>query len=81
LRDWARAKSIRIGTIKPTDEETKTMQAEQQGKQPDPQAQYLEAAAAAERASTLEKVANAHLKDAQTTKVLAEVNQAGGPTV
>jgi hypothetical protein len=81
LRDWARAKSIRIGTIKPTDEETKTMQAEQQNQKPDPQAEYLEAEAAAARASTLEKVANAHLKDAQTTKVLAEVNQAGGPTV
>lgn len=79
MRDWARAKSIRMGVAKPTDEEQAELANEQANAKPDPQAQYLlaaaqqaEADAAAKRAKTVETVASADLKRAQTAKTMAE---------
>lgn len=81
LRDWARARSIRMGLIKPTDEEKEEMAQEQANAQPDPQALYLmkaadEADANAKQANakTIETLASADLKRAQTAKTLAETD-------
>jgi hypothetical protein len=80
LRDWARAKAIRMGLMKPNDEEKEQLAQEQANAKPDPQQQLLQAAAEqasadaqASRASAVQKVADANLKQAQTEKTLAEV--------
>jgi hypothetical protein len=65
---WARAKAIRMGITKPTDEEKKELEQEQQAQanqKPDPQAAYLIAEAEKARAEVL-------LKEAQTEKARAE---------
>lgn len=82
-RDWARRKMVRMGVVKPTDEELQEMQAEAAGAQPSPQDQYLlaaaqqaEADAGAARAKTVQTVADADLKRAQTAKTLSETENA-----
>lgn len=79
LREWARAKAIRMGIMKPTEEEKKELAAEQQQAQPDPQQQYLQAAAESAQADAQKKLAevgetnaSAALKQAQTAKTIAE---------
>jgi hypothetical protein len=81
VRDWARKKSIRIGTVKPTDEEVAELQQQMQNQPPDPQAVYLQSAAAqAEadaalaRGKTVQTLADADLKKAQTDKTIAETS-------
>jgi hypothetical protein len=78
-RDWARRKMVRMGVVKPTEEEVAQMQQEAAGAQPSPQDQYLQAAAQeAEanagnaRAKTVQTIADAELKRAQTAKTLAQ---------
>ena len=78
-RDYFRAKLVRMGVVKPTDEEKQQMMAEAQNQQPDPQSQYLlaaaqqaEADAAQSRAKTVQTIADADLKRAQTSKTMAE---------
>lgn len=78
-RDWFRRKLLRMGVVKPTNEEAQELQQEAANQPPDPQAQYLMAAAeqaqadaAQARAKTVEAVANANLKQAQTAKTVAE---------
>lgn len=79
LRDYYRNKLLRLGVVKPTKEEAAQLQAEMQNQQPDPQQQYLLAAAeqaqadaAQSRAKTVETIASADLKRAMTSKTLAE---------
>lgn len=72
LNAWARAKSIRLGIAKPTDEEKAEMAQEQANQQPDPQAAYLLAEADKSKAETLGKMADVGLKEAQTEKARAE---------
>lgn len=79
IRDYYRAKMVRMGVIKPTDEEIQQMQAEKNGQQPDPQSAYLlasaeqaQADAAQARAKTVQTIADAELKKAQTAKTMAE---------
>jgi hypothetical protein len=81
LRAWARNKAIRMGAVKPTDEEAQDMQAEQQNTPPDAQTQYLQAAAQQaeadaikKRAETVETMASADLKRAQTVKTVADAH-------
>jgi hypothetical protein len=81
LRDYARRQLIKRGVIKPTDEEAQEMAQEQAGQGPDPQAQYLQAAAeqasadaALGRAKTVQTIADAALKRAQTDKTVAETH-------
>ena len=69
IRDYYRAKMVRMGVIKPTDEEIQQMQAEKNGQQPDPQSAYLlasaeqaQADAAQARAKTVQTIADAELK-------------------
>lgn len=78
-RDFFRSKMVKMGVIKPTEEEAAELAAAAQNAKPDPQAQYLQAAAeeatagaAAKRADTVETIANADLKRAQTAKTMAE---------
>jgi hypothetical protein len=73
LRDWARAKSIRLGIIKPTDQEAQEMAAEAQNQQPDPQSQFLMAEAQKAEAQTGLAIANTEKARAQTAETLAGI--------
>jgi hypothetical protein len=77
---YFRKKLLRMGVVKPTEDEAEELMAEMQGKPQDPNAMYLQAAAeeatakaAKARADTVETVASAELKRAQTMKTLSEV--------
>ena len=79
VQDWARRRGVRLGIVKPTEEEAAELAQEASGKQPDPQQQALlamaeeaQANAASARASTVQKVADANLKEAQRAKIMAE---------
>lgn len=78
-RDFFRRKLVRMGVVKPTDDEKAELAQEQANAQPDPQSQYLlaaaqqaEADAAQSRAKTVQTIADADLKRAQTAKTMAE---------
>jgi hypothetical protein len=77
---YYRKKLLRMGVVKPTEEETQEMMAEMQGKPQDPQAVYLQAAAeeatakaAQARANTVKTVADAELSRAKTIQTLSTV--------
>lgn len=81
VRQFYRRKLVKMGVVKPTEQEMQEMQAEAQGQQPDPQSQYLmaaaeEAATAAQqnRAKVVDTIASAELKRAQSAKTLAETS-------
>ena len=83
VREFFRGRLLRMGAVKPTEEEKQQLASEQQTAQPDPQAVYLmkaadkeEAAAAKARADTVDAIASADLKRAQTAKTLAETDGA-----
>lgn len=78
-RDYFRAKLVRMGVVKPSEEEKAELAAEAANAKPDPQSQYLMAAAeeaaanaAQGRAKTVQAIADADLKRAQTAKTMAE---------
>lgn len=78
-RDFFRRKLVRMGVVKPTDDEKKELAAEQANAQPSPgdqamlaMAEEAQANAAQARASTVQKIADADLKRAQTAKTMAE---------
>jgi predicted secreted Zn-dependent protease len=79
---YFRKKLLRMGVVKPTDMEAEELMAEIQGKPQDPNAMYLQAAAENEtakaakaRADTVETVASAELKRAQTLETLGKVEE------
>jgi len=79
---YFRKKLLRMGVVKPTDDEAQQLMAEMQGQPQDPNSMYLQAAAENEmakaakaRADTVETVANAELKRAQTLETLGKVDQ------
>jgi hypothetical protein len=79
---YFRKKLLRMGVVKPTDDEAQDLMAEMQGQPQDPNAMYLQAAseeamakAAKARADTVETVASAELKRAQTLETLGNVDQ------
>lgn len=74
FRDFARAKAIRIGSAKPTDEEKAELAAEQQQQRPDPQAAFLLAEAQKAEAQTGLAVANTEKARAQTAETLAGID-------
>lgn len=81
VRDYFRKKLLRMGVVKPTEEEKQTMADEQANQQPDPNTQYLQAAAdeasanaTQARAKTILTVAQADETKAKTMKTLAEVD-------
>ena len=78
---YFRKKLLRMGVVKPTDNEAEELMAEMQGQPQDPNAMYLQAAAeeatakaAKARADTVETVASAELKRAQTLETLGKVD-------
>lgn len=80
MRQYFRQILVKMGVIKPTEEEQAQMSMQQQ--QPDPNAVFLAAAAeeaqakaAKARAEVVETVASAALKQAQTTKTYADADQ------
>jgi hypothetical protein len=79
---YFRKKLLRMGVVKPTDMEAEELMAEMQGQPQDPNAMYLQAAAENEtakaakaRADTVETVASAELKRAQTLETLGKVDE------
>lgn len=78
-REYFRAKMVRMGVVKPTDEEKAQMAQEQANQQPGPQdkallalAEESQAKAVKARADTVETLANADLKVAQTAETYAK---------
>jgi hypothetical protein len=76
-----RKKLLRMGVIKPTDDEAQELMAEMQGQPQDPNAMYLQAAAeeatakaAQARANTVKTVADAELSRAKTIETLSTVD-------
>lgn len=79
---YFRKKLLRMGVVKPTDMEAEELMAEMQGRPQDPNAMYLQAAAeeatakaAKARADTVETIANAELRHAQTLETLGKVDE------
>lgn len=82
VRDYFRLKLLKMGVLKPTDEEAQTLMVEAQNAKPDANTQYLQSAATAEearavkaRADTVLTVAKADETHANTMKILTEVEQ------
>jgi hypothetical protein len=78
---YFRKKLLRMGAVKPTDDESKELMAEMQGQPQDPNALYLQAAAeeatakaAQARANTVKTVADAELSRAKTVETLSNVD-------
>ena len=83
VRDYFRKKLLRMGVVKPTEEEQQAMAEEAQNEKPDPNTQYLQAAAdeatanaTQARAKTILTVAQADETKAKTMKTLADVDSA-----
>ena len=74
LRDWARQRAIRLGIVKPTDEEKAELAAEQEAQQPDPQSMFLMAEAKKAEANTGLAIANTEKSKAETVKTLADID-------
>jgi cell pole-organizing protein PopZ len=80
LAEYYRLQMVRMGVVKPTDEEKTAMEAEAQNAKPDPNAAYLSAAAEKEsalaaraQADTLKIVEQTSQVKAETIKTLSEV--------
>lgn len=80
-RDFFRRKLVRMGVVKPTEEEQQALQAEAQNRPPDPNAVFLQAAAeeavakaSLARANTVKTVADAELARARSVETLAKVD-------
>jgi hypothetical protein len=79
---YFRKKLLRMGVIKPTDDEAQELMAEMQGQPQDPNTMYLQAAAeeatakaAQARANTVKTIADAELSQAKTAEVLSGIGQ------
>jgi hypothetical protein len=79
---YFRKKLLRMGVVKPTDDEAQELMAEMQGQPQDPNSVYLQAAAeeatakaAQARASTIKTIADAELSQAKTAEVLSGIGQ------
>lgn len=82
VRDFFRQKMIKMGAVKPTEEEAQKLQAEAANMPPDPNAVYLEAAAkeananaAKATAQTLQTVAQSKKVEAETVEILAGIGR------
>jgi hypothetical protein len=85
VRAWARNKLVRMGVVSPTEQEQQEMAVEQANQQPDPNAQYLLAAAekqiqdaALSRAKVVNTDADTDLKQTQAIKTMVEAGVAVG---
>lgn len=71
-RDWFRKILLRMGVLKPTDEEAQEVAQEQANQPPDPNAEYLKAAAAEAQAKGMLAQANTGLTVAKTEQAKAD---------
>ena len=83
---YFRKKLLRMGVVKPTDDEAQELMAEMEGQPQDPNTMYLQAAAeeasakaAKARADTVETIASAELKNAQTAQTLSKIGETPAP--
>lgn len=81
VRDYFRMKLVKMGVVKPTDEEQKAMDALAAQQQPDPQAQLMQSMAANEeakatraKADTIKIVADTEKVKADTEKVMSTLS-------
>ena len=81
VRDYFRHKLIKMGVVKPTDNELKELQQEQKNTPPDPNAEFLRASAdqaqaqaVKARADTVLTVAKAQESKAKTAETLSNIN-------
>jgi len=81
VRDYFRKKLLKMGVVRPTEMEAQEMAVEAQNAQPDPQAQYLQAAseeaiarASKAQADSILAVARAEEARAKTTETLSKVS-------
>lgn len=72
LREWAHTQCVKMGIVKPTDEEAQELQQEAANQPPDAQAEYLKASAAEAMAKAQTSSADRALKLAQAEKATAE---------
>lgn len=79
LKAWNRRRMLQLGLAEPTPEEKQQMQANEQNKQPDPQAQALQAQAADFMADAKLKEAKATTAQADSVLKLAQAHALGGP--
>jgi hypothetical protein len=82
VRDFFRQRLVNMGAVKPTEEEMQAMQEQAAQAQPDPQTQYMMAAAnqadaeaSKARADTVLTVAKAEETQAKTLKTMAEISE------
>jgi len=75
VRAYFRRKLVQLGAIKPTDEEAKQLAQEQANQQPDPNAQYLQAAAQKALADAQNAQANTELTHAKVGQTNADTIQ------
>jgi len=71
-KDYFHKKLVRMGAAKPTDEEAEAMKAEQASQQPDPNSQYLQAAAQKQQADALKAGKDAELTEAKIGQTHAD---------
>jgi len=71
-KEFFHRKLVRMGAAKPTDEEKEQMAAEQANQQPDPQSQYLQAAAQKQQADAIKAGKDAELTDAKIGQTQAD---------
>ena len=81
VREYFRNKMLRLGVVKPTDEEAQQLQAELATQQPDAQTQYFQAAAEAEQARAAEARADTVLTIAKAEKTQAETEKEKADTL
>lgn len=81
VRSYFRKKLVKMGVLKPTESEMQELLQEQANQPPDPNAEYLKAAAiqaeaegAAARAKTVVSLADAEKKKAEAMKILADMD-------
>jgi hypothetical protein len=72
MRAYYRQQLVRMGVIEPNEEEKKALAAEQQNQKPDPQAEYLQAAAAKAQADADSARKNGVLTDAKVALAHAD---------
>lgn len=80
VRDYFRQKLIRLGVVKPTEEEQRRLQEEAANRQPDPQSQFLKASAeqaqadaVKARADTVLTLQKAKESEAKTEQILTDI--------
>jgi len=73
VRDYFRSKMVKMGVIKPNEEEAAAMAEAAQNQEPDPQQQYLLSAAKEAEAKALKTAADTKLTEAKTLETLAGI--------